>query len=73
MRFVLALLPMVRPLAAEYVELGAGGTLLMNVPFACANSSTTVCWDGRDEHGRPALLGVYLCRLRSGGAFRRST
>jgi len=21
------------PLAAEYVELGAGGTLLMNVPF----------------------------------------
>jgi len=33
MRTALALLLAVMPLAAEYVELGAGGTLLMNVPF----------------------------------------
>jgi len=30
---VLALLLAAMPLAAEYVELGDGGTLLMNVPF----------------------------------------
>jgi hypothetical protein len=29
----LALLLLVAPLAADYVELGDGGTLLMNVPF----------------------------------------
>jgi len=29
----LALLLLALPLAAEYVELGQGGTLLMNVPF----------------------------------------
>jgi hypothetical protein len=33
MRIALALLLVALPLAAEYVELGAGGTLLMNVPF----------------------------------------
>jgi hypothetical protein len=32
-RVVLAFLLLVLPLAAEYVELGEGGTLLMNVPF----------------------------------------
>lgn len=33
MRIVLALLMLALPAAAEYVELGAGGTLLMNVPY----------------------------------------
>jgi len=33
MRIGLALLLVALPLAAEYVELGQGGTLLMNVPF----------------------------------------
>jgi hypothetical protein len=33
MRIVFALLFVALPLAAEYVELGTGGTLLMNVPF----------------------------------------
>jgi len=32
-RIVPALLLLALPLAAEYVELGDGGTLLMNVPF----------------------------------------
>jgi hypothetical protein len=32
-RIVLALLLVTFPLAADYVELGQGGTLLMNVPF----------------------------------------
>jgi hypothetical protein len=32
-RTVLALLLVAMPLAAEYVELGDGGSLLMNVPF----------------------------------------
>jgi len=32
-RIVLALLLLALPLVAEYVELGDGGTLLMNVPF----------------------------------------
>jgi hypothetical protein len=27
----------------------------------------TCVWDGRDEEGREAASGVYLCRLRSGG------
>lgn len=30
---MLALIVAALPLAAEYVELGDGGTLLMNVPF----------------------------------------
>jgi hypothetical protein len=33
MRIVLALVLAALPLGAEYVELGAGGNLLMNVPF----------------------------------------
>jgi len=33
MRIALMLLFAALPLAAEYVELGSGGTLLMNVPF----------------------------------------
>lgn len=33
MRIGLALFLVTLPLAAEYVELGQGGTLLMNVPF----------------------------------------
>jgi hypothetical protein len=33
MRIMIVALLMALPLAAEYVELGAGGTLLMNVPF----------------------------------------
>jgi len=33
MRIALALLLVAMPLAAEYVELGVGGSLLMNVPF----------------------------------------
>jgi hypothetical protein len=32
-RFALPLLLVALPLAAEYVELGADGTLSMNVPF----------------------------------------
>jgi hypothetical protein len=32
-RIALALMLTAMPLAAEYVELGAGGSLLMNVPF----------------------------------------
>jgi hypothetical protein len=35
--------------------------------IACANSSTTACWDGRGEYGRRALPGAYLCRLRGVG------
>ena len=35
--------------------------------IACANSSTTACWDGRDEYGRRTLPGAYLCRLRGVG------
>jgi len=27
-------------------------------------------WDGRDERGRPAATGVYLCRLEAGAASR---
>jgi hypothetical protein len=34
--------------------------------IASANSSTTLCWDGRDEDGRRSPPGVYVCRLRSG-------
>jgi hypothetical protein len=33
MRIVLVVLLLALPLAAEYVEPGDGGTLLMNVPF----------------------------------------
>lgn len=33
MRIVLALFLLALPAAAEFVELGAGGTLLMNVPY----------------------------------------
>jgi len=33
MRIALALLLVAMPLAADYVELGDGGSLLMNVPF----------------------------------------
>jgi hypothetical protein len=32
-RIALTLFLIALPLAAEYVELGAGGSLLMNVPF----------------------------------------
>ncbi|MBN2169685.1 MAG: hypothetical protein JW819_00020 [Candidatus Krumholzibacteriota bacterium] len=28
----------------------------------------TLDWDGRDDAGHPAAAGVYLCRLRAGGA-----
>jgi hypothetical protein len=24
-------------------------------------------WDGRDDQGRPAASGVYICALRAGG------
>jgi bacillopeptidase F len=30
----------------------------------------TLRWDGRDERGRPAATGVYLCRLEAGAASR---
>jgi subtilisin family serine protease len=30
----------------------------------------TLGWDGRDERGRPAATGVYLCRLEAGAASR---
>ena len=33
MRITLVLLSLALPAAAQYVELGAGGTLLMNVPY----------------------------------------
>jgi hypothetical protein len=33
MKTVLALLLLALPLSAQYVELGTGGTLLMNVPY----------------------------------------
>jgi hypothetical protein len=32
-----------------------------------ANSSSTLCWDGRDENGRRVEAGTYFCRVHSGG------
>ena len=43
----------------------SAGSLVRHI--SGAQSSTTVCWDGRDGHGRRVLPGAYLCRLRSGG------
>jgi hypothetical protein len=42
----------------------SAGTLVRRI--ARANSSTTLCWDGRDEYGRQALPGAYVCRLLIG-------
>lgn len=43
----------------------SAGDLVRHI--TCANSSSTLCWDGRDEYGRRVLPGAYLCRLLSGG------
>jgi hypothetical protein len=40
------------------------GDLVRHV--AGVNSSTGVYWNGRDEHGRRARPGAYICRLHSG-------
>jgi hypothetical protein len=50
--------------ALEASVYSSAGDLVRHI--VSAKSSTTLCWDGRDEYGRRVLPGAYLCRFRGG-------
>ncbi|MBM4117602.1 hypothetical protein FJ251_07615 [bacterium] len=60
--------------APAWVELGvfdvAGRRVRRLAAGELPAGEHTARWDGRDERGRPAAAGVYLCRLHAGAASR---
>jgi hypothetical protein len=45
-----------------------GALVRVLVDGVCRPGTHTVQWDGREDDGRSAPPGVYLCRLQAGGA-----
>jgi hypothetical protein len=58
----------VSAVAAELDLLNLAGQRLRSWSFeGLTPGDQAVVWDGRDNDGRPAASGVYLCRLQVGG------